>query len=214
MTFHPSLVCGVTPGVSNRPAAYWDWIRAATGLSLKYYDVTLANGDFIRATDASPTTGYLDPGYVTPASASNGHASKPPKTHFNKSVDSWSVSAALPAGATVISQAHAEGLDIALYGIFPATYDRVLDSLHYTAEQCKTAKNGRSIKCFDTTSSVTVDLRGASAKLTVKAQKRDILMEGATALKAYLWLNNGDNYLIYSEDDCKASAGQKVGLKC
>ena len=123
-------------------------------------------------------------------------------------MDSWSVSAALPAGATVISQAHAEGLDIALYGTFPATYDRVLDSLHYTAEQCKTAKNGRSIKCFDATSSVTVDLRGASAKVTVKAQKR------ATALKAYLWLKNGDNYLIYSEDDCKASAGQKVGLKC
>jgi hypothetical protein len=195
--------------VSTRPAAYWDWIRATTGLSLEYYDVILSKGGFIRATDASPTTGYLDPGYVTPASAS-----KPPKTHFNKSVDSWSVSAALPAGATVISQANAQGLDIALYGIFPATYDRVLDSLHYTAEQCKTAKNGRSIKCFDATSSVTVDLRGAEAKLTVKAQKRDILMEGATALKAYLWLKNGDNYLIYSEDDCKASAGQKIGLKC
>lgn len=160
MAFHLSLVCGVTPGVSNRPAAYWDWIRAATGLSLEYYDVTLSNGGFIRATDASPTTGYLDPGYVTPASASKGDASKPPKMHFNKGVDSWSVSAALPAGATVISQANAEGLDIALYGIFPSTYDRVLDSLHYTAEQCKTAKSGRSI------------------------------------------------------NDCKASAGQKLGLKC
>ena len=157
---------------------------------------------------------FCDPGYATPASTSKGDASKPPKMHFNKSVDSWSVSAALPAGATVISQANAQGLDIALYGIFPATYDRVLDSLHYTAEQCKTTKNGRSIKCFDATSSVTVDLRGTSAKLTVKAQNRDILMEGATALKAYLWLKNGDNYLIYSENDCKASAGQKLGLKC
>lgn len=194
--------------MSTRPAAYWDWIRATTGLSLKYYDATLKNGDFIRATDASPTTGYLDPGYVTPASAS-----KPPKMHFNKSVDSWSVSAALPAGATVISQANAFGLDIALYGIFLATYDRVLDSLHYTAEQCKTAKNSCSIKC-DAASSVTVDLRGTSAKLTVKIQKRDILMEGATALKAYLWLKNGDNYLIYNDNDYKASAGRKVGLKC
>jgi hypothetical protein len=66
---------------------------------------------------------------------------------FNKSVDSWAVSSSLPAGSTLLSQVHAHGFDIALFGTFPTTYDRVVDSLHYTPEECKPAKNGRSIKC-------------------------------------------------------------------
>lgn len=200
----------------TRILAYWDWIRATTGLSLRYYDVMLNGGNgFLRATDASPSTGYTDPGYVTPASAGS-HNSKPPKMHLNKSVDSWSASATLPAGATLLSQARTFGLDIALYGVFPATYDRVLDSLHYTGAQCKPAKSGRSIKCADATSSVAINMRGSSgtAKISVKANGRDIFLNGAAGLKAYLWLNNGDNYLMYNDRQCKQARSGKLGLDC
>ena len=128
---------------------------------------------------------------------------------FNKSVDSWAVSSSLPAGSTLLSQVHAHGFDIALFGTFPTTYDRVVDSLHYTPEECKPAKNGRSIKCFDGTSTVTFSLRGSSgeAKISVKAVGRDIKIGGATHIKAFLWLKNGDNYLMYSPR-CKNSRGK------
>lgn len=81
--------------------------------------------------------------------------------------------------------------------------------LHYTPEECKPAKNGRSIKCFDGTSTVTFSLRGSSgeAKISVKAVGRDIKLGGATHLKGYLWLKNGDNYLMYSPS-CKHSRGK------
>lgn len=202
------------PTVNTRLTAYWNWIRTTTGLSLQYYDVVVDRvGGFIRASDASPTTGSVDPGYVTPASAGSN---KPPKMHVNKTVDSWSVSAPLPAGATVISQAYQFGLNIALYGVFPATYDRVLDLLNYKASQCKAAKDGRSIKCFDATTSVTLALRGSNgeAKLTVKANGRDIRLGEATGLKAYLWLVNGDNYLIYKTNNACKRPARKVGIQC
>lgn len=201
----------------TRVSAFWDWIRATSSLSLRYYDVAVTGsgaGGFIRATDASLNTGSSDPGYFTPASAGN----KPPKMHFNKSVDSWAVSAKLPAGASLLSQVNAHGLDIALYGIFPATYDRVLDSLHYMPDECKPATNGRSIKCSGGTSSVVLSMRGSSAeaKLSVKANGRDIQLGGAMALKAYLWLNNGDSYLVYNQGSCKRSrAGSaKAEIDC
>ncbi len=199
----------MNPTVSTSSLAYLDWIRDTTGLSLMYYDVVLnaaARGS-IRATDSSPSTGYLDPGYVTPASVSGG----------NKTADTWSVSAPLPAGAAVIASAREFGLNIALFGVFTATYDRVLDLLNYSAAQCKLAKRGRSIKCADATTSVTVALRSGGsgeAKLTVKAHGRDILLADATALKAYLWLENGDNYLIYRSTACKHAGGKKGGLSC
>lgn len=196
---------------------FWDWIRDTTGLSLQYHDVVINTvGGFIRATDTFPTTGRVDPSSdVTRTSAVGGH-NEPPKMTPNKAMDSWSVSAPLPAGATVISQASAYGLDVALYGVFPATYDRIVDSLHYTAAQCMACIDGRAIKCADATSSVTLSMRGSSteAKLSVTAKRRDILLLAATGLKAYLWLTNGDNYLVYNNHKCKRSRGRKIGLRC
>ena len=213
--FHTLPVAGVDPYVINRATAFWNWIRTITGLSLKYHDVVLNTaGGFIRATDASPTTGYIDPGYITP---SNAGSDKPPKMQVNKTVDSWSVSAPLPDGATIVSQAYLYGLNIALYGVNPTTYDHVFDLVNYKPSQCKAAKDGRSIKCFDATCSVTVALRGGSseAKLTVKASGRDILLRtSTTGLKAFLWLTNGDNWLVYNEKACQLSGDRKIGLKC
>lgn len=179
-------------------------VREETGLSLEYYDV-VGKDVTLRATDNSPSTGYLDPGYVVPASAD--------KPHANTGKDSWSVTATVPAGPTILSQAREFGLNLALYGVFPATYDRVLDLLNYRPEQCK-ASGRSSVKCADATSSVTVKVRGSSAKITVKAQRRDILIADATELKAYLWLENGDNILLYN-DKCQRSEGvSKAGIKC
>jgi hypothetical protein len=211
----PPPVCATEAGaVYTRVSAFWDWIRETTGLSFRYYDVAVNGNGFIRATDASPTTGSIDPGYVTPASASGPH--KAPKMHFNQSVDSWAVKATLPAAATLLSQVVSHGFDIALYGVFPATYDRVLDSLHYTPEECKPAKNGRSIKCFDGTSSVTLSMRRASAdaRIIVKANGRDILLAEAQGVQAYLWLKNGDNYLMYSRKCKHSRPGAKKTIDC
>jgi hypothetical protein len=191
------------PTVDTRITAFWDWIRANTSLSLKYYDVTDSS---LRATDASPTTGYSDPGYVVPFAAN--------KTKVAAIKDSWSVAATVPAGSTLLAQTRAFGLNVALFGVFPATYDRMLDLINYQASQCKAAKNGQSIKCIDATSSVTVKLvRGGHAKVSIKA-KNDILLKDAAGLKALIWLENGDNYLIYN-DKCSASGGaNKIGVKC
>lgn len=145
--------CGGTPTVDIRVSTFYDWVRNATGLSLQYYDVVLngSNGS-IRATDASPATGNPTGDYVTPASV--GSHTKLPKMLFNTSVDSWAVGATEPAGATLLSQAAAFGLNTALYGIYPGTYDRVLDTLIFTAADCIPAKTGRSIKCIGGANSV------------------------------------------------------------
>jgi len=136
------------------------------------------------------------------------------KTKVAAVKDSWSVSAMMPAGATLVAQAMTSGLNVALYGVFPATYDRVLDLINYQASQCKAAKNGQSVKCFDATSSVTVKLvRGGHAKVTIKA-KNDILLADAAGLKAYLWLENGDNYLVYNNKCNVAGGARKVSIKC
>lgn len=210
-----SAECETAPFVSSHVQKFWDWVRNTTGLSLQYHDVVVnIVGGFMRATDASLSTGYVDPGFVSPTPAAANSHNDLPKMLPMDTADSWSVSAPLPAGAIVISEASINGLDIALYGIFPSTYDRIVDSLHYTAAQCMASKAGRTIKCADATSSVTVSLRDSYATLVVKARRRDISLSGATGLKTYLWLDNGDNYLIYNSDSCKRVQGRKIRLRC